>query len=64
LPYLPEKADLAILQKEKTKIANFAGLNSTFETKMKEYYLIAIELGYMDAMTNLGIYYQSVEKDY
>jgi hypothetical protein len=39
LPYLPEKADLAILQKEKTKIANFAGLNSTFETKMKEYYL-------------------------
>jgi hypothetical protein len=39
LPYLPEKADLAILQKEKTKIANFSGLNATFETKMKEYYL-------------------------
>jgi hypothetical protein len=39
LPYLPEKADLAILEKEKSKIANFSGLNATFESKMKDYYL-------------------------
>lgn len=39
LPYLPEKADLAILQDEKTKIANFSGLSTSFESKMKEYYL-------------------------
>ena len=39
LPFLPEKADLAILEKEKSKIANFSGLNASFETKMKDYYL-------------------------
>lgn len=39
LPYLPEKADLAILEKEKSKIANFTSLNASFESKMKDYYL-------------------------
>jgi hypothetical protein len=39
LPYLPEKADLGILEKEKSKIANFVGLNVSFESKMKDYYL-------------------------
>ncbi|MFM8241540.1 MAG: YfhO family protein, partial [Crocinitomicaceae bacterium] len=38
LPYLPEKADTTILEKEKTKIANFNGLNVSFESKMKAYF--------------------------
>ena len=32
--------------------------------KMKEYYLMAIDMNDSDAMSNLGYYYQSIEKDY
>ena len=32
--------------------------------KMKEYYLMAIEKGILDAMNSLGLYYENIEKNY
>ena len=31
---------------------------------MKKYYLMAIDKGHVDAMFNLGYYYETYEKDY